>query len=198
MGGPWDTQGLPRSAEGLLGYPEGQGQASSNILITDGVDTNTVSDLSANRICYPKREGWLLLVSGSRMAAGLCPRLPISLLLWMHGNSGGLNCSQTHAREIGCFRLLHQVKTGTVCRRGGVNGFFTINISLLWWFLVLKTSGDRKVFDSMVLDVSWVLDQMIAKLKPSQKWSIEEADTGGQSGRGKRCVSIFWRDRRGS
>ena len=53
--------------------------------------------------------------------------------------------------------------------KGGINGFFNIVVSLVWWFQAVKTAAQRKVFTDMMEDVLWVLGQMIGKLQGAKK-----------------------------
>ena len=53
--------------------------------------------------------------------------------------------------------------------KGGINGFFNVVVSLIWWFQAVKTAPQRKVFTEMMEDVLWVLGQMIGKLQGSKK-----------------------------
>ena len=48
--------------------------------------------------------------------------------------------------------------------KGSINGFFTIVVSLAWWALAVNTAAQHKVLLDMLDDVTWVLDQMVAKL----------------------------------
>ena len=54
-------------------------------------------------------------------------------------------------------------------KKGSINGFFNVVISLSWWFSAIKTAAQRKTFLEVVDDVSWVQDQLIGQLQPSRK-----------------------------
>jgi len=49
--------------------------------------------------------------------------------------------------------------------KGGINGFFNIVISLMWWYTAITSSAQRKIFITMMEDVSWVQDQIISSLQ---------------------------------
>jgi hypothetical protein len=53
--------------------------------------------------------------------------------------------------------------------KGGINGFFNVVVSLVWWFQAIKTAAQRKVFTDMMEDVLWVTGQMISKLQGVKK-----------------------------
>jgi hypothetical protein len=60
----------------------------------------------------------------------------------------------------------------TELSKGGSNGFFSIIISLSWWLkAVINDSGDDgelSEVESIMEDVSWVLDQIIRSTQPKR------------------------------
>jgi hypothetical protein len=66
-------------------------------------------------------------------------------------------------------------------RKGSINGFFNVVVSLVWWYAAVKTPAQRKVYGEMVDDVSWVLDWVLGDSKAGKKRAAdsqkEEKDT---------------------
>ena len=75
-------------------------------------------------------------------------------------------------------------------KKGSINGFFTVIVSLSWCLATTLTPAQHKTFLEVVKDVSWVQDQIIAKLKPSLKRGQDELQEGQAV---KRFVTAsFW------
>jgi hypothetical protein len=53
-------------------------------------------------------------------------------------------------------------------RKGGINGFFCIIMSLSWWLAAAKAENRLNDLVEVLTDVSWVLEQM-AKLSPGNE-----------------------------
>jgi hypothetical protein len=66
-------------------------------------------------------------------------------------------------------------------RKGSINGFFNIVVSLAAWSVGLKNAGQQKIFMEMVDDVLWVMDQMMKESRVGKKHGRES--TGGEEGR---------------
>lgn len=77
-----------------------------------------------------------------------------------------------------------------VLRKGGINGFFNVVVSLSWWCSAVKTAAQKKVLADMADDVAWVLTQMIGSVdnveKPGKR-SLEDDEDGGAENIAKRC-----------
>jgi hypothetical protein len=56
-------------------------------------------------------------------------------------------------------------------RKGSINGFFNVIISLVWWYAAVKNPAQRKAHQEMVEDVAWVLDWMLDDRKQGKKRS---------------------------
>jgi hypothetical protein len=63
-------------------------------------------------------------------------------------------------------------------RKGSINGFFNVVVSLASWCVALKTGAQQKLFGEVVKDVSWVMDQMIVVGGAKRKHS--EVESGGE------------------
>ena len=63
--------------------------------------------------------------------------------------------------------------------KGSINGFFTVVVSLAWWWQGVKSAPQRKVWFEMVDDVLWVQDQMIVKLRGVRKRGRDKKTTDG-------------------
>jgi hypothetical protein len=63
--------------------------------------------------------------------------------------------------------------------KGSINGFFTVVVSLAWWWEGVKSAAQRKAWMEMVDDVLWVQDQMIMKLRGVRKRGRDEKTTDG-------------------
>ena len=59
-------------------------------------------------------------------------------------------------------RTVDATETWEGLRKGSVNGFFNVVVSLAWWYEALKTPAQRKTFMDMLDDVLWVQDQILA------------------------------------
>jgi hypothetical protein len=75
--------------------------------------------------------------------------------------------------------------------KGGINGFFTVVVSLGWWWLAVKTPVQRKAWMNMAEDILWVLEQMVkmtAKLKKRVHEERTRSESPEETGRPKRYV----------
>jgi hypothetical protein len=84
---------------------------------------------------------------------------------------------QPKARVQGRGRLVRVVdrnETWEELKKGSVNGFFNVVVSLAWWYESLKTSAHRKAFMDMVDDVLWVQDQLLATLQPEKRKQTDD------------------------
>lgn len=54
-------------------------------------------------------------------------------------------------------------------RKGSINGFFNIVVSLASWWMALKTAAQRKIFLEMIDEVSWAMDQMMGEVGAGKK-----------------------------
>jgi hypothetical protein len=77
-------------------------------------------------------------------------------------------------------------ETWEALKKGGMNGFFNIVVSLAWWYKALKTSAQRKTFMEMVNDVLWVEDQIIKTIEGSKKRTRGDADDEVEGAKVKR------------
>ena len=48
----------------------------------------------------------------------------------------------------------------------GQNGLFIVIMSVAWWGFSLKSADDQRLFDEVVVDIQWVVEQML-KLLPA-------------------------------
>ena len=64
-------------------------------------------------------------------------------------------------------------------RKGGINGFFNIVVSMSWWCSAVKTTAQKKLLSDMADDVAWVLTQMIGSLKKPGKRPLDDAEDVG-------------------
>ena len=62
--------------------------------------------------------------------------------------------------------------------KGGPNGFFTLVASLGWWCASATSSEDKKRSGEMVLDVLWVVNQMIQGLQKKKRKAEEQSEKG--------------------
>ena len=76
-------------------------------------------------------------------------------------------------------------------KKGSINGFFNVVVGLAMWWTAVKTGAQRRVFLEMVNDVSWALDQMMAKLEVGRKHGLEE-DKAEDRGRAKRYFVFYF------
>lgn len=74
--------------------------------------------------------------------------------------------------------------------KGGGNGFFLVLISLSWWMEAAKEKTDKDDCLSVVDDVMWVLEQMVARLEELDGSGSGEEDAARYS---KRCVVFPFR-----
>ena len=63
-------------------------------------------------------------------------------------------------------------------RKGSVNGFFNIIISLVWWYSVVRNPSQSKVHREVVEDVLWVLDQMLDGHQEGKKCAAPSGTSG--------------------
>jgi hypothetical protein len=70
-------------------------------------------------------------------------------------------------------------------RKGSINGFFSVIISLVWWYAAIKNPAQSKVHREAVEDVSWVLDWMLDDGKDGKKRAGGSSDGATKA---KRCV----------
>ena len=54
-------------------------------------------------------------------------------------------------------------------RKGSINGFFNIVISLLWWHKAIQNAAQGKVHKEAVNDVLWVLEWMVEQRTSGKK-----------------------------
>jgi hypothetical protein len=69
-------------------------------------------------------------------------------------------------------KLIRSVEAGEKweeLRKGSINGFFTVVISLVWWYAAIRNPAQSKVHREMVEDVSWVLGCMLENRKEGKK-----------------------------
>jgi hypothetical protein len=81
-------------------------------------------------------------------------------------------------------------------RKGGINGFFNVVVSLSWWCSAVKTAAQKKLLAVMADDVAWVLTQMIGSVgnveKPGKR-SLENEKDGVEENIAKRCEGYILR-----
>ena len=76
-------------------------------------------------------------------------------------------------------KLLRVVEPGepwVEVKKGGINGFYTVVVSLGWWSGALKDKGDCNEFAKMLDDVLWVSDHMIGQGGSSAKRPLDEPE----------------------
>ena len=91
-------------------------------------------------------------------------------------------------QQSGNRKLARVVDTGEQresLRKGSINGFFNIIISLVWWYASIKNASQSKVYKEVVEDVAWVLDWMLDQRKEGKKRASGSAE-GADNGKGKR------------
>lgn len=70
--------------------------------------------------------------------------------------------------------------------KGGEDGFSFLLLSLAWWIEKAKTKGQQAECQRVLKDVSWVLEQLVAKLKEDTE------DTEEDEGRHPKRCDIFF------
>jgi hypothetical protein len=79
--------------------------------------------------------------------------------------------------------LVHTVdpnETWDGLKKGGINGFFNVVVSLGWWSEASMKPAQHKMFMEMVKDVLWVQEKIIATLDGPKKRTRIEEDTGAE------------------
>jgi hypothetical protein len=82
-------------------------------------------------------------------------------------------------------------------KKGTINGFYNVVVSLGWWLKALKTDVDRANFDSILDDVLWVANQMVRNpdgtpKPPKRARSNSDVSQGREGGTSKRSVFPAW------
>jgi hypothetical protein len=70
-------------------------------------------------------------------------------------------------------------------KKGTINGFYNIVVSLGWWLKALKIESDRTNFNSILDDVLWVAREMVPNLNQSTKRTRTNSVTSDSEGREK-------------
>jgi hypothetical protein len=88
--------------------------------------------------------------------------------------------------------LLREVDVGELwveTRKGSINGFFNIVVSLSWWMLALAGASGEEANEFLITlkDVLLVLDQMLA-CDPRKHGRGTSDDGGVNENAAKRCV----------
>jgi hypothetical protein len=79
-------------------------------------------------------------------------------------------------------KLLRIVTLGErweVQRKGGINGFFNVVVSMSWWCSAVKTPAQRRQLSEMADDVAWVLTQMVGSIDNGEKGAKRSLDDAG-------------------
>jgi len=127
-------------------------------------------------------------IAGGRKSSPVIGDLPGFMTLWkkwwvsLQPSSRG-----QHGRKLR--RVVNEDEEWEELQKGSINGFFTVVISLSWWLTAATTPAHHKAFLEVVEDVSWVQDQIIAKLKPSLKRGREDMADGKKV---KRSVDVLF------
>jgi hypothetical protein len=61
-------------------------------------------------------------------------------------------------------------------KKGSINGFYNVVVTLSWWMQAIKTEQDMSIFTVMVRDVDWVLKQMLSSVPSSSKHGRDDSD----------------------
>ena len=88
-------------------------------------------------------------------------------------------------------KLLRVVESGepwAEIKKGGINGFYTIVVSLGWWLQALEKKGERTEFAKMLNDVLWVCDCISGDDKGVAKHARDESGKNGEEHVSKRFV----------
>jgi hypothetical protein len=125
-------------------------------------------------------------INGGRKAAPVIKDLNRFVAAWKRWWAS----LQPDSRRLGGHKLSQVVETGEKwdeLRKGSINGFFNIVVSLLWWYAGIKNAVQGKVYKETVADVLWVLEWM-AESRSNNKKRVsgsakEEVERGS-----KRCV----------
>jgi hypothetical protein len=76
--------------------------------------------------------------------------------------------------------LLRDVNAGESwadIKKGSINGFYNVMVSLSWWMCALRTDQDREKFALILQDVVWVLGKMLGDQQTtSAKRTLDEVD----------------------
>lgn len=59
-------------------------------------------------------------------------------------------------------------ETWAETKKGGLNGFYNVVVSLSWWMTAVKTDPERAEFDAALADALWVLNQMVDRRQSNQ------------------------------
>ena len=54
-------------------------------------------------------------------------------------------------------------------KKGGINGFYNVVVSLGWWLEAVSTDSERDEFATVLADVLWVMNHMIANCHPANQ-----------------------------
>jgi hypothetical protein len=77
-------------------------------------------------------------------------------------------------------------------RKGSINGFYTIIVSLSWWLrFALDDPIEGGDFVEVLSDVSWVQDRMIESLERNAKRAREEEESPAGASPAKRYVKLL-------
>jgi hypothetical protein len=73
-------------------------------------------------------------------------------------------------------RVVTPSETWPETRKGSINGFYSIVVSLGWWMEALKSPSQQSEFSLMLADVQWVLGQMLGLQNTSAKRPFDAID----------------------
>ena len=80
-------------------------------------------------------------------------------------------------------------------KKGGINGFYNVVVSLGWWLVAITTDGERDEFATVLADVVWVMNHMLVSCQPvdrTAKRSHEDVEPYGEAGKtAKRSAFSF-------
>ena len=80
-------------------------------------------------------------------------------------------------------------------KKGGINGFYNVIVSLGWWLVAITTDGERDEFATMLADVVWVMNRMIVNCQPvdhTAKRSHEDVEPYGEGGKTAKRSAFFF------
>ena len=149
----------------LMGFPHGQVCDHDNFA---GFSDHTLQgeSMTLSKVGRPDVIGrWIL---GGCKVTPVIEDLPAFVTLWRKWWISLQPSSQVKQGRKLC-QAVDDHEEWEELQKGSINGFFTVIISLSWWLTAAKTAAQHKIFLEVVEDVSWVQDQIIARLKPSLK-----------------------------
>jgi hypothetical protein len=120
-------------------------------------------------------------INGGRKVAPVIKDLNRFVAAW----KGWWASLQPASRRLAGHKLCQVVEAGEKweeLRKGTINGFFTVVISLTWWFPLIKNAAQGKVFKETVDEVLWVLEWLVESRMSGKKRASGSAQEDNQRG----------------